>query len=260
MALQIDESKLTELAADPAALATYVNSLHDAEVRGLVGKRDELLGTVKSLEGLKGYKSLGKTPEEIAAELEEARKLREEHEAKGRGVANEEVEKLAEERANKRIGTIKGEWEARDAEKSKALKETADRAAQLEEQLKAERLDKLLMRAVGDSVYPEVWDDFTRKVAARVTWNDRGNLRVIDPESGVELTGKDGAMTLEELVEDMSRKFKPYFRQQGAGSPAGTASRRVGPVGSLQRSKMSTQQKAAYVAEHGEAAFRELPA
>lgn len=267
MPFEIDPQKVKELSAaeDPSALVEYLKGVHDAEVGGLVRKRDELLDTVTKLKPqLEPWQKLGKSPEEIAAELAEVQKIRDEAAAKSKGVDSGELEKLVEERVARKITGIQGEWTAKLTEAQQMAAEREELATKLAAERDADRLQLHLIRTSHENdfdVYPEAWGDFSSYVKRYIQWDERGVPSVVDPDSGVKLTGQKGDMTLPELVERVYRERPFYFKARGQGSPLGSRNNsRGGSQLGRKRSEMTDSQKSQFIEQHGQEAFQQLPA
>lgn len=259
--------------ATPEALKALLEE-HDREhgdrvAEALKAKNREVFG---KLDKLKPWKALasetGKTPEEIREELAAAEALRKELEAAQKGVKNDDVEALAEERANAKLESYRAKAQA----ERKALEE---RAAKLEETLKArerrlhrETTERLLMRAAGDDVWPDLWGEFVSRLEPCFHEGEDGEMVLVDPKTKTPLPGANGLMTAEELVDAFyasagsdpwNSKGKAFFkpaRGDGARETPGNGR----PMLRKKRSEMTPAEKAQFIEEHGAEEFRKLPA
>jgi hypothetical protein len=207
-------------------------------------ERDEARKKAKEVDA---WKTLGKTPEEIAALV---------------AAADEAAAKKAKE---------SGDFEAILAQhRTKAAEERA--AAERERDTwknnyVAVHVNTGLMQALnlgeataeGIEVLPQILASRAKAEAV----DGKVSVTILDTAGNAMAgSGADGKATFGDLVKEAKVKFPSLFKgngNSGSGASNGTGKSAGGAPGNLKRSAMTIPQKTDYIAEHGQEAFLKLP-
>lgn len=255
--------------ADPAAIQALIDgALKEHEVTvttGLNAKNKELLG---KLDAYKPFRDLDKTPEEILSLEKEAADLRAKLEAAEAGVDPAAVKALADKRAAEMNEQYRlSQEKIREADKTRA--DTAEATlAEKQTELLNERIRRrmrLHSRGIVDGLEEDV---FNRLRPCFAEDEESGALVLRDPKTKTNLVGAKGEMTVDELFDGLATsagdqsynsKGAGYFASSGGGGGDHKTNKLRGSVGK-ERSKMTVAEKSAFIADHGQEAFRKLPA
>lgn len=192
---------------------------------------------------LKKWDGITRTPEEVAEIL---KKLDEEDVEAKKKAGN--FEALLEQHQKK----WSKEREDLQTERDAALE--SERAAVVSTQLTT-ALTKLGVTDEGVDLLPE-------RLASRIKYELEDGKRVIKilQADGTPLagSGKNGAATFEDLAKEAQTKWPSLFKASGT-TGSGTRTNSTGGTGTLKRSEMSAQDKAAFIKKNGQTAFLKLP-
>jgi hypothetical protein len=229
----------------------------EEEAKGLKDKNAELLGKLKEqkeqIEALRHEHEAGKIgakPEEFTAAVEEAAQR------KNEAFRREQAEVMSAK--DTKIKDLETEISKlnRQVHRSFIASEIARASIPPEHRMIHDGAEQQLIDRLEEAIVPVKIDGLPHPVA-RVKVNG-----VFQPTLGASAT-PDGLMAMPELLDLMRAGKGPindaawYFRSTGRGS--GTVQPGGGNgAGILDWSKATTDQKAAYVREHGSAAAREL--
>lgn len=220
----------------------------DADIEDVTGLKNSVQATRKERDEaqkqIQAWKKLGKTPEEIEALLAQ----------------QEEAERTKAEKA--------GEWdklkvqmnEKHQQELAKREDEIKKRDAQIERLMIESTATQAIAAAEGvpTLLLPHI------KASTKILHEDgQYSVRVVDDKGNPRVNGKGDFLTIADLVEEMKKSevFGVAFKAKGGGGGAPPAGGGGGnpPAGGKPRSKMTQQEKSAYIAEHGQAAYLNLP-
>lgn len=194
---------------------------------GLKAKNAELLGKLAAQKA-----EADKAAEELANVKRQAEEAKAKAEAENHGVDNAAVEKLAEERADRKFQAKVAEWE----QKTKMLEDRAAKGDQdrelLVKRLKAAHVDHELYKVAGADVDPILFPYFRDKAEQHFQPRANGegdwwredviSFDLIDPSSKTRLMNDQAKpMTPEQLVQ--SRKageWSAFFLPKGKGGGA----------------------------------------
>jgi hypothetical protein len=190
---------------------------------------------------LESYRALGK-PDEIQALGARLKTLEDEAEAGAHGAENEAVEKLAEERAERKSRQRIAEANA-EAERMKAqIDKLAGDREHLVDRLRGAYEDFVLYRNGGREVEPLFWSVLRSKASPHLAINGNGadaeegsewwrgdapdfpdELFAVVDKGGTRLSGKEGPMTPAELIQakrqgEWAALWPDKRRGGGAGS------------------------------------------
>lgn len=251
-----DDIDLSELGLDlpddkaaalKEALGNKAKELLEQETAGLKGKNSELLGKLKGAQGdLDAFKGQfdGLDIEVVKAIVSKA------------GV-DEETRLIAEgkidEVVSRRTERLRGDME----KQLQAERDRADQAVAFANQFKDRVLsDSIREAATKTGALAEASDDIILRARSVFSLSDEGAPVALDKDGQV-IYGKDGKTPLSpsEWAEGL-RETAPHLwpRAQGGGQVGDK-----GGKGSIKRGEMSAQEKAAYVQQHGQAAYLKLP-
>lgn len=229
------------------------------------------------LDELKPWKELAKerglTPEEVAAALEEHEALKTKAQAEEVGVDADELSKLAEEKAQAKLEAYRAQQKTIQEKQLQERAAMEKKLGDLEKQRHEDRVEQALYRIAGNDVYADLWPEFVKRLTPVFHEDEEtGELILMDPKTQTRLAGNEGELTLEELVDGFraskgdklwDSRGSNFFRPTGGGTgdreTARGNGRKVIPRGA-QRSKMTPREKSAFIAEHGQEAFQQLPA
>ena len=216
----------TETAEGKAALQKII----DTETAGLKAKNDELLGK---------QKKQGDDLKAIQTQLDEIK------------AAKEAAE---EEAANKSgdVTKVKEQLEAKHAKEMKALNDTiAAKDGSLHKLLVDNGLTEALTKA---GVAPQYLD----AAKALIQTNNKAEIAEIDGKTVAKFGDKEIAEFVTGWAQGDSGKHFVAAPVNGGGGAKGTGDGNKVP-GDLKRSSMNHVAKAAYITEHGQQAYSELP-
>lgn len=214
----------------------------------LTHTRNELKTAKEIAKKVSGWEKLGKTPEEIeallAAEAErETKKLQDKGDFETLLNQHKSNWQKDLDKANSAVDFWKNKYQNADRSNNFVSELTKAEAT-------VEGLD-LLPSILSDRVSYSIDGD---KITVKILSADKTT-----PMAG---SGADGLATFADLVKEAKTKYPSLFKGNGhSGSGASDTGRKDGsnPPGNLKRSTMSTTEKAAYVAEHGQEAYLKLP-
>src|SRR5690606_7789860 len=244
LGLELPEEKASAL---KETLAAKAREVVEKEVTGLKTKNSELLGqnkTFKSeLEQLKGQfegfdVDAVKTLLQRASQDEETKLIAE-------GKIDEVVSKRTERLRGDYDKQLQAEREAR--EKAEAF------ANRFRDKVLADSIREAAQKA---GALPEASDDIILRARNTFQLNEDGQPVAVDADGEV-IYGKDGKTPLTPLEwAESLREAAPHLwpRAVGAG-PTGDK----GAKGAKKRSDMSPEEMAAFIKEHGQAAYLKLP-
>lgn len=222
-----DESQLqTLLSAMEKAAGDQAAGVSDITA-GLKAKNDELLGKLAA-EKEKAAKA-SKDLEDLRLKTEQDKAARQ---AQDLGVDNDAVEKLAEERADRKFEAKVKEWEERTALLEERAKAGDSDREFLVGKLKAARIDHELFKVAGEDVDPTMWEFFRPKAEKHFQPRQNGEgdwwredeieFDLIDPASKTRLMNdKAQPMSPAELVDSRkSNEWQVFFPPKGKGGGA----------------------------------------
>lgn len=248
-----------ETEAEPQA-KKMAGGLVEQATAGLKKKNEELL---TELRGLKAYKDLG-TFEEVKNSLGELAGLRTKVE-KGEPLDQERLDAAIAEALRKR--DLEHEATVRAFEEK-----VGERDQKIDSQtglLRQQSIAHALYRAAGsEDVYPEFWEILTDKLSSVFHFEDDNFQEFVlkDPKTDQFLIGKDGPMTVDELMAGARLSagknawdsgLTRVFKARGTGSGAGAGGGAGAPAKPL--GEMSQQDMVDYIKANGGSAFQELP-
>lgn len=222
---------------------------------GLIKKRDELLAEKKAKQAeLEEFKSKY-DPDKYQEALDLLKK-------------KEEAEMTLEQRAAKREQELLDNFKARETE---LLKKNETSLADLQKQIQAKDsslrtylVENELQRAIGaaDGI-PELLVPALKDKIKVVEDNGKYVARVFDGDTPRIGDSEGNYMTIGQLIDEVKSNpiFGGAFKASGAtgGGANGTNSTTPNPSGQKTRSSMSFKERSAYISEHGQAKYFELP-
>src|SRR5690606_24260501 len=244
LGLELPEEKAAAL---KEALAAKAREVVDKEVTGLKSKNSELLGLNKTIktefEQFKGQFE-GLDVEAVKSLLQRASQ-------------DEETKLIAEgkidEVVSRRTERLRGDYD----KQLQAERERAEKAEAFAKRFKDKVLaDSIREAALKDGALAEATDDIILRARNTFRLNEDGEPVEMDAEGEV-IYGKDGKTPLTPLEwAESLREAAPHLwpRAQGAG-PTGDK----GAKGAKKRSDMTPEEMAAFIKEHGQAAYLKLP-
>lgn len=209
---------------------TELRKLIDAETEGLKAKNAELLGSQKKLKD--EMKTIQDRLDEIAAEKEKA-----EEEASLKSGDVDKVRKQLEEKHKKEIEALTTRLGEKDTKLNKLLVDGA--------------LDAALAKS---GIAPQYLD----AVKALIKTSHKSEITEQDGDAIAVLDGKPIADFVSEWAQGDQGKHYLAAPVNGGGGANGTNGGGKA-TGELKRSKMSADEKAAYVTEHGQEKYLALP-
>lgn len=196
---------------------------------------------------LESWEKLGKTPEEIEALLVEQKRLEDEKAAK-----EGNFEKLKQQLL-----------ESHQKEKE-TLAAQANNYRSLLENFMIE--SSAVSAIAAEKGVPELLMPHIRSRTKVIEKDGKFGLSVVDEKGEIRYDSKGEPMTISALVSEMKQNqvFGRAFdgtQQGGSGAPpkSGNGSGGGGGNGALKRSQMSAPDRAAYIREHGQQAYLQLP-
>jgi len=244
LGLEFPEEKAAAL---KEALATRAQGVVEKEVTGLKNKNAELLGlnkTIKSeLEQFKGQFD-GLDVDAVKGLLQ---KVSQDEEASL--IAQGKIDEVV----SKRTERLRGDYDKQlQAERERAEKAEAF-ANRFRDKVLADSIREAAQKA---GALPEASDDIILRARNTFQLNEDGQPVAVDADGEV-IYGKDGKTPLTPLEwAESLREAAPHLwpRAVGAG-PTGDK----GAKGAKKRSDMSPEEMAAFIKEHGQAAYLKLP-
>lgn len=244
LGLELPEEKAAAL---KEALATRAQGVVEKEVTGLKNKNAELLGlnkTIKSeLEQFKGQFD-GLDVDAVKGLLQ---KVSQDEEASL--IAQGKIDEVV----SKRTERLRGDYDKQlQAERERAEKAEAF-ANRFRDKVLADSIREAAQKA---GALPEASDDIILRARNTFQLNEDGQPVAVDADGEV-IYGKDGKTPLTPLEwAESLREAAPHLwpRAVGAG-PTGDK----GAKGAKKRSDMSPEEMAAFIKEHGQAAYLKLP-
>lgn len=244
LGLELPEEKAAAL---KEALATRAQGVVEKEVTGLKNKNAELLGlnkTIKSeLEQFKGQFD-GLDVDAVKGLLQ---KVSQDEEASL--IAQGKIDEVV----SKRTERLRGDYDKQlQAERARAEKAEAF-ANRFRDKVLADSIREAAQKA---GALPEASDDIILRARNTFQLNEDGQPVAVDADGEV-IYGKDGKTPLTPLEwAESLREAAPHLwpRAVGAG-PTGDK----GAKGAKKRSDMSPEEMAAFIKEHGQAAYLKLP-
>ena len=196
---------------------------------------------------IEAWEKLGKTPEEIEALLT----------AKAKD----------DEEAAKKAGNFDAVLEQHKSKWQKDLEAaTAERDTWRNNYVNAHVSNNLTQALVKGETTPEGADLLPTILKDRVSVevkDGKVTTRITNPDGTPMIgNGEGGMATFDDLVADAKKKYPSLFKgtgQSGSGAP-GDGKGGGGAPGNLKRSKMTFQERAKYIEEHGQAEYLKLPA
>ncbi len=201
------------------------------------------------------------TPEQVKAMADELERYKVKHgeaekhrkEAERRAKELEEAQAKAEQEALKKSGEFQKLWET-EAEKVARIQRELDeerenwrkeRQAVQQKEISAEAVKIASSIAVDDSSL-ELLTEQVQKFA-------------VYTENGIEYQVGGVSVPKEKVAEMLTEKYPRLVKGSGATGGGATGGFKGGGAAILNRSKMTAEEKAAYVKEHGQEAFLKLP-
>lgn len=190
----------------------------------------------------KAWKSIGKTPEEIA-ELIEAQEVRERTEAERRG----DFDKILAQVNEKNAKLLEAERTEKESLRSKYKSEVIDREA--------------ISAIAAERGSPELLLPIVQKF---IKVDDNDNALVVDAKGDPRVGAKGEPMTISDLVKEM-RASDVYGRAFEGSGQSGSGTRPSngnagGPGGRITKADLKVRaDRAAYVDAHGHDAYFALP-
>lgn len=214
-----------------------------AGLKSALGKERGSRGALEK--EVKAWKSLGKTPEEIAEMV----------------AAVEETERKKAEAAGDHAKILKQHQDS--WAKEKASLEAELNAARSSERgaVVGERLLGALSKAGATEEGAELLPD---RLANRIKFETIDGKRVLkimaaDGETPLAGKGADGAATLDDLVVEAKTKYPSLFKGSGAGGSGKQPDHNAGGTGITRKSDLKTEKdRAAYVEKNGLDAYKSL--
>lgn len=189
----------------------------------------------------KTWASLGKTPEEIADLIK----------------SHEDAEKAKAEKA--------GDWEKLKAQMNEShAKEIAakdEQLANLRQALETNLIDAQATSAIAAAKgVPELLLPHVKAHVKVVEENGKYTVAVVDAKGDPRINGKGEPLTISDFVTEMKQNeiFGRAFEGSGQ-TGSGKLPTNAGGGTTLNRSKMTAQQRGDYIREHGQDAFLKLP-
>lgn len=179
-----------------------------------------------------------------------------------------EADRLAEAKVNERLSQVKG-LHQQEVEK---LKRTGDLYKGNLVKLMIDReIDSALdgLESKGHAIQHGMRDDLRiilRQYVSHEFDDERGSLKVnVHDGTGVPRVKNTAGdyMTIADLVAELPASKPVFFapkNQPGAGTKSGSGGGMPGAGATKKRSEMSLQERAKFVAEHGQDAYLKLPA
>lgn len=247
LGLELPEEKAAAL---KEALAAKAKEVVDKEVTGLKSKNAELLGlnkTIKSeLEQFKGQFD-GLDVDAVKGLLQ---KVNQDEEASL--IAQGKIDEVV----SKRTERLRGDYD----KQLQAEREAREKAEAFANRFKDKALENMVRTAARKAgALPEAEDDIVlRARAAGFTLNEDASDLMAFSGEGETIYSKDGKtpLSIHEWMAESLREAAPHLwpRAQGAG-PTGDK----GAKGAKKRSDMTPEEMAAFIKEHGQAAYLKLP-
>ena len=248
MALKLTVDNLESIPEDLRGYYTEKEGKYHLNVEGVQdtkGLKSALDKERKAHEDLekqtKAWSRLGKTPEEIAEILK----------------AQEDAEKAKAEKA--------GDWEKLKAQMNEShAKEVAakdEQLANLRQALETNLIDAQATSAIAAAKgVPELLLPHVKAHVKVVEENGKYTVAVVDAKGDPRINGKGEPLTISDFVTEMKQNeiFGRAFEGSGQ-TGSGKLPTNAGGGTTLNRSKMTAQQRGDYIREHGQDAFLKLP-
>lgn len=235
------ETKPVIDASNPEVQA-LVQKLFDEKAQGLTKKNQELIQAQKQLK-----------QQFEGVDLEEYRKLKTfmEQNEEAQLLAQGKTDEVFKRRSEKLIAEYDAKVKAA-IEESQTWQQKADAYRAQVEQLK---IDDVVTRAMIKAGAVEGADEDARLLARQLFRLEDDGIVGRDAKGNL-LTGKSGALTLDEWVDQLKTNKSHWFNKaQGVGAK-GSGNK---GVSTQKRSAMSDSEKVNFIKEHGQAAFLALP-
>ena len=235
-----DVVKLSELTEDHPAIQAIVMGLKTKNSE-LLKKQKELKDTVSKFEGV--------DPEKARQALAKLQEIEEKH------LLDEgKVDELLAQRTER----MRVSFETEKGAMSQALTEKDRTISQLQEKVRGFILSNAIAGAATAAKVKPTAIELIRNMA-RDVWQFGDNDEFQAYQGNTPIMGKDAKpIAMKEWVEGL-RQNHPYLFEDSYGGGAGRGNG-SGQAGNLQRSKMTVEEKSAYITEHGQTAFQRLPA
>jgi hypothetical protein len=187
-------------------------------------------------------------PEEIKTAIEEHKKRQE-----GEMLDKGQVEELVTKRVTEQTKKMRDDHVAQ-------VTDLESRNTVLETRLSTEVIDvKILEACVRHDVLPSAKPDVVERVRKVFRLDEQGEPGAFKPGTKEPLFGKDGErLTFDEHFEELKTEA-PHLFKPSDGSGATNAQVGGVPPGGLRRSKMTPEQKVAYIGKHNREAYLNLP-
>lgn len=178
------------------------------------------------------------TPQDVEAKMQE---LQEAASKGGKG----------SEEAQAKLDALKAEYETKLTAKEDAISKMMQRNA----------VSDLKVKLAEAGFITEAIDDIASSAMGRIQFNEDGSPKVMTVDGKPMIgSGADHGATLADLAKELA-DAKPYAVRDGgkggSGKQPGTSGGK--PKAEFKRSTMKPQEKAAFISEHGPAAYSSLP-
>jgi hypothetical protein len=250
----------------------------DEALKGQYKKQDD--GSYQlEIDGLAGDpKSLQKAVRDARKDADAAKARLKALEEQFSGVDLEEIKKLREEQEQREQDALTkaGEWDKLKGQMNeahaKALQRKDEEAAVLRKALETHLIDAQATSAISTAkgstllLLPHV-----KSHTKVVQENGQYRVQVVDDTGSPRVDASGNPLSIAQLIEEMKKApdYQRAFEGSGASGGGGgdgssngngdAAGRPPANQGNLLRSKMNIDQKSAYIAEHGEAKFLQIP-
>lgn len=200
-------------------------------------------------------------PPEVKAKLEELERLKAHHgklldetkTAKQRAKELEEAREKAEKEALEKSGEFQKLWESESEKAARLQRELEEKESVWREKERERQQREIESRAIQDMKNIAV-DDSSLELLS-----EKAQKFAVYTENGIEYQIGGVTVPKEKVIETLSEKYPRLVKGSGASGGGASGGSKGGSAATINRSKMTAEEKAAYVKEHGQAAFLKLP-